>query len=193
MGILLGLLFLTPLRLAQAQSYSVFPTSAPILITYPEEGATLTISTATFLLGRIFPPTASLQINGQPIKTHRNGGFIAYLPVPVSSPLSPFLFHCELQTKTTTYILDHKVRIISSQPISSDETAIDPNSISPASSMELRVGDWLDVQIKGTPDAAGEFSISGVKKHIPLTSLEGSPGLYRGSYQIQPGDKANEA
>ncbi|MBI4051737.1 MAG: N-acetylmuramoyl-L-alanine amidase, partial [Elusimicrobia bacterium] len=26
-----------------------------------------------------------------------------------------------------------------------------------------------------------------------LTSLEGSPGLYRGSYQIQPGDKANEA
>ncbi|MBI4057685.1 MAG: N-acetylmuramoyl-L-alanine amidase [Elusimicrobia bacterium] len=171
------------------------PPLTPITIAYPDPGATLSVSTATFILGSIIPSTGTFRINGQIVKPHRNGGFLAYLPIPslpAGKQPAEFVFHCELQYQNTTYTLDHKIRIFSLQTPPTTQIFIDPNFLLPNEAMELNPGDWLDVRLRGTPGAEGEWSLSGVKKHLPLFEMENS-GIYRGSYQIQPGDKAKEA
>src|SRR5205085_9857210 len=64
----------------------------------------------------------------------------------------------------------------------------------------LAPGDPVRVSFWGSPQAAAEFSIQDVARHVPMgerlaanNSTDTARGFYEGPYIIQPLDKANQA
>ena len=159
-----------------------------IQVTYPAEGGSMPYVRETFILGNVSPSTAAFYINSTRIQVYKNGAFLAYLPVSRGD----FSFNCELREDggITTLTRNIKVGRLLKIPLVPGP-AVDPLSVSPSSPMELRPGDWLRVKARGTPGLKGEFSISGIKKGLPM--FESYPGLYQGAYQIQERDKAKNA
>ncbi|MBI4387114.1 MAG: N-acetylmuramoyl-L-alanine amidase [Elusimicrobia bacterium] len=175
---LLASLFLSH---ASAQSSTAAPS---IRITYPTENMALSAGSHQWVIGCVTPPAAALRINGQAVKPHRTGGFIAYLPVSPGS----FTFRSELELSSQTVVSTRTVFVpAASTAISTTTLLIDPLSLQPGEDVEARPGDWLNVQMRATPDSRAEFQIRGIKR-LPLIESPTASGFYRGTYQFQPED-----
>ncbi len=175
-------------RLAGLLGWAPAARAGSIQVTYPAEGSSMAYVRKTFILGNVSPSTATFYINSTRIPVYKNGAFLAYLPVSGGD----FSFDCKLQEDAAVTTLTRNITVgrLPKIPLIPGP-AIDPLSISPSSPVELRPGDWLRVKTRGTPGLKGEFSVSGIKKGLPM--FESYPWLYRGAYQIREHDKAKNA
>lgn len=168
----------------------VAASTPPITVVFPQENRNTPAIQAESIFGRIYPPTGKLTINGQPVKATKKGAFLAYLPVQSGA----FTFQCRLEVGTQTYTLDRHIQV--APPLTAyppDRLAIDPERLDPSQDLELGPGEWVNVEMKGTPGAEASFHIPGLTEDLGMTEVDPKLGIYQGTYQIQPGDRARLA
>ena len=68
--------------LALAGSTAVQATEPAIDVVYPKSGQRVWAVDSTFIFGNV-TPGSNLSINGTPVDVHRNGAFLAYLPIEI--------------------------------------------------------------------------------------------------------------
>ena len=184
---LLGLL--APVRAAE------FPaperSTAPITIVYPGEGAVLPAVDGEMVLGSVSEPSGLFQINGQTVTVHKDGAFLAFLPV---SP-STFTFNAALKVGTTVYLLQRQVYVTPPlAPLSGKPVAFDKDlPPSPKQDEELRAGDWLLARAKVTLGAKAEFRLGKKGAWQPMREVNPGLGIVEGAYLVRPEDEAAPA
>lgn len=164
--------------------------TTPISLIYPPEGLTMGMAPGEVILGSVSNPNVPFRINGKPVKPHRLGGFIAFIPVVPGS----FTFLCELELPGGTTTLART--IVVTPPLASatpEPVRIEAEARFPAVDVELRPGDWLNLQFKGSNSGRAEFSIGGGKRRFPMVETNSSLGLYQGVYQVRPEDVFEQA
>lgn len=181
-----------------------------ITVVYPREGQTVTAFDSTFIFGQVYPPHAQFSINGESIPLHRNGTYLAFLPIHVGD----FTFSCIAVVDGDTSKLDRYVVVPGYLKTSTtDSLVVDPDYIFPKRDWQLHEGDVFRVSFKGTPGCRANFTINGVRENIPMTEVppvndfywgetvfgQAKPpktpkvkGIYTGAYWIQPGDWRND-
>ncbi|MBN1479408.1 N-acetylmuramoyl-L-alanine amidase [candidate division KSB1 bacterium] len=181
-----------------------------ISIIYPAENDTINAAAidSNFIFGQVTPATSHLFINQQSIKLYENGAFLAYLPLEYGN----FEYACLAVDKSDSILARRVVYYVPPLgPISGDTVCIDTSSAMPRGDLELWPGDLINVGFQGSPGCTASFAVHGLVADIPMTetnqrgpgywgeSVFGSgavirpepiPGLYRGSYMIQPDDSA---
>lgn len=156
------------------------PIDSPVAFTWPPEGHSIPAG-SEFVLGRVSDPAAPFTINGQTVTAHPKGGFIAWLPVSPGS----FTFHAELSSGALTFSADRTVVVSSpAAPMPSDRLAIDPDSLVPRGSLELRAGDWFPVRMRATPGRRARARVGGRWREL----REAWPGSYEAYLQVPPGE-----
>lgn len=162
----------------------LYPTRStePIVFIWPPENMTLAAE-GEFILGSVSPATAPFTINGTPVTVHKNGGFLAWLPI---SP-GTFTFRGDLVLSSTT-IATAERRIFVPLPAAPvpGKMAIDPASLFPKSDLELRGGDLLTVRMKGTPGKPARFRL-GKQPWQPMRAVNAALGTYEGMMLLPPG------
>jgi len=190
---------------------SVYPVTMNIV--YPREGDILSAAAkdSAFIFGQVQPSNCHLIINGEPIKVFSNGAFLAYLPVKSGD----FFFNCMAFNEKDTVRTGRLVYITPLlHSVSKDTLKIEAGTERPSSGYKLTAGDLFRVSFMGTPGCRAGFTIDGVAENIPMAEVppnrdfywgetvfgdalppsgEEIEGLYRGSYQIQPGDSCDSA
>lgn len=152
-----------------------------IVFIWPPENMPLTAD-GEFIFGSVTPATASFTINGATITVHRDGGFLAWLPI---SP-GTFTFHAELTLSSGTAISERHIIVpFPSTPLTG-KLAIDKMSLFPKSDLEMRGGDLLTVRMKGTPGKPARFRI-GKQDWQPLHAVNATLGIYEGTQLLAPG------
>ncbi|MBI5883532.1 MAG: N-acetylmuramoyl-L-alanine amidase [Elusimicrobia bacterium] len=155
----------------------------PIIVRFPQEGATLPTLTAVYVMGEVSSPKARFSINGKPVKPYRTGGFLAYVPVSTGT----FALECQLELAAGTKTLTRAVAVAARpEPLPAGPPFIDEPSAEPSSDLELTPGDWLLPQFRGTSGYAAEFRTAGGKRKFPMA--ETSPGFYQGAAQVAAED-----
>lgn len=160
-----------------------------IKVSYPREGQQLPLVGKTFIFGTVSPATAPFFINGERVKPHTNGGFIAYLPVSEGE----FSFNCELREGATdhaTTFLARKVKVgygNGGGDGGKPRPALD--IVSPSSDLGLAPGDYLNVHAVGEPGKAVTFSLGDVAEDEKMTEIPTGSGRYYGSYRVKDDDR----
>ncbi|MBI4678373.1 MAG: N-acetylmuramoyl-L-alanine amidase [Elusimicrobia bacterium] len=155
----------------------------PIVVRYPEEGATLPALTATYVMGAVIDADAPFSINGRPVKPHRTGGFLAYVPVSTGS----FSLACELALAGGTKTLVRTVLVLGPPAgLPPGPAAIEASGVEPSSDVGLEPGDWLSVGLRGTPGHRAEFQTAGRRRKLPMA--ETAPGVYQGAARVEAED-----
>ncbi|MBI5623959.1 MAG: N-acetylmuramoyl-L-alanine amidase [Elusimicrobia bacterium] len=155
----------------------------PIVVRFPEEGASLPALTSVYVLGSVSDPKAALSINGAPVRPHRTGGFLAYVPVSTGS----FALECRLELAGGTTTLTRTVNVAAKPaPPLPGPPLIESRAAEPAADLELLPGDWLTPLFRGAPGHAAEFRTRRRGGRFPMA--ETSPGLYEGALQVREDD-----
>lgn len=171
-----------PTRAAELPLYPQRST-APIIVVWPPEGAVMPAGIeGEFIFGSVIDPKSRFQINGQTVGVHRNGAFLAWLPVKPGT----FTFECSLAlpSATTAYLRAVQVpapaAVLPPRPLSIDETFLQPKA-----DAQLRPGDWLTLRMRASPGHPAQYRLGRQK---PLPMRETSPGLYEAIRLIGPED-----
>jgi N-acetylmuramoyl-L-alanine amidase len=164
-----------------------------LTVIHPLENQSLPYLKEVFVFGEV-TPGSTVTINGQPIRVHPKGGYLAMAPLTTG----PFMISVEATTPAGEKIkVDRRVNV--AQPYTDlppKPLTLLKETIEPSEDMHLTAGDPLRVSFQGSPQASAEFSIEGTVKHVPMVqrlignSTETTRGIYEGHYIIQPGDKA---
>jgi N-acetylmuramoyl-L-alanine amidase len=177
---------------------SITDPNAQIKVVYPKEGSTLGSVDSAFILGNVPPEDDhygyKLFIDSQYIPVHRDGGFIAFLPIkpgPFEFHLTAFLVKKKdykfLSSKS--HIQDVNLADVRNEleltrtvtvptPIATpacDSLAIVREYRPPGDPLFLKTGDRLAVSFLGTPGCHAWFQIPGVADSIPMA--ENPPAL----------------
>ncbi len=181
-------------------------TPPTINVVYPPEGKEITSSDSTFIFGSV-TPGSDLVINDQYIEVHKNGAFLAYLPLKPGD----FIFQLEAMYKGNISRKEVKVKVpFPHLPTSKDTLRIENYEKAPSQDMVLTSEDIVQVSFRGTPGCSASFCIEGLTPYLPMTESARSEsvfwgegvfgkwerrdstvpdGLYTGLYEIKPGDK----
>ena len=184
----LGSLPIAPYLPAQAQQAT--EQTAPITVQYPYENLTLPRgATQIFIFGQVnLELPATLDINGQEVKLHHNGAFVAFVPVETGD------FTLTLTAKngdTTAQAVRHvKVRGTDIKDFS-QEASFDQSQVFPQRAVELLPGDTINLYVRGTPGAEVTAQLPAFKngKDIELKEERSVPGTYRGTFIIEKDQK----
>ena len=179
----------------------------PIInVVYPLEGKEITSSDSTFIFGSV-TPGSDLVINDQYIEVHKNGAFLAYLPLKPGD----FVFQLEAMYQGSISKKEVKVKVpFPHLPTPKDSLRIETYDKTPSQDMVLTSGDIVQVSFRGTPGCSASFYIEGLTPYLPMTESskpdsvfwgEGVfgkwerkdstvlDGSYTGLYKIKPGDR----
>ena len=160
----------------------------PIVFVWPPEGQPMSVANE-FIFGSVSEATAPFSINGTTIAVHKDGGFLAFLPVTAGT----FTFRAELALSSGIVRAERSIQIaLPAQALSTSTLAIDPASLSPRIDLELRAGDWLTVRMKGTPGKPARFRV-GKQDWQDMRVLNGTLGLYEAQRLIAPGEEFSAA
>lgn len=177
-------------------------------IVYPSQNVALTPSDSIVVYGTVNPPAAQVSINGYPVRTHNNGGFLARVPTP-----SDDLLTCLAVMKGDS------VRVRRSLPISApflsgNGSLFDTTFVFPKHDVVLQPGEVLEVAFRGAANLDAFFSVAGLiekRSMIELASKEEvvrlkqafalthplaaprPPGIYYGFYQIPDDTRVQRA
>jgi N-acetylmuramoyl-L-alanine amidase len=175
-------------RIAAAPPLYPTRSTEPIVFIWPPENMPLAAENE-FILGSVSPATAPFTINGVSVPVHRDGGFLAYLPI---SP-GTFTFRAELALSSTTKATaERRILVpVPAQPLPG-KLGIDPASLSPRADLDLRAGDWLTVRMKGTPGKPARFRV-GKGPWRDMRASNAALGLYEGTSQIALGEEFEPA
>lgn len=159
----------------------------PIVFIWPPENMPLAAE-SEFIFGSISPATAPFTINGTTISVHRDGGFLAWLPIAPGT----FTFRAELTSSSGIVTAERHILVpLPAQPVPG-KIAIDPASLSPKSDLDLRAGDWLTVRMKATPGKPARFRV-GKSPWQDMRVTNAVLGLYEGTRQIAIGEEFDPA
>jgi N-acetylmuramoyl-L-alanine amidase len=175
-------------------------------VVYPPEGKEITSSDSTFIFGSV-TPGSDLVINDQYIEVHKNGAFLAYLPLKPGD----FVFQLEAMNQGGISRKEVKVRVpFPRLPTPKDSLRTETYDKAPSQDMVLTSGDIVQASFRGTPGCSASFYIEGLTPYLPMTESskpdsvfwgEGvfgkwerkdstvPDGLYTGLYEIKPGDR----
>jgi N-acetylmuramoyl-L-alanine amidase len=157
--------------------------TAPISFVSPPEGLVLSAD-HEFVLGGVAYPKALFTINGTTVAVHKDGGFLAYLPVSQGT----FTFHAELAVGTATVTADRSIFVPPApQPLPPGKLAIDPSSLQPSETLELRAGDWWTAKMKATPGERA-FVRAGSGPWREMRETDRRLGVYQADLQVRPGE-----
>ena len=189
-------------------------------IIYPKDSQLVRAVDSTFILGNIKSPLVkTIFINGVEINVHKDGGFLAFLPVEpglftftLVIPYEYFIFSGAFKI-TNNVVKQFTVQIPEPlTPIPFDSLTIKRELDTPSGFLNLNSGDRLQVSFQGTPGCVASFSIPGIADNIPMaeTSPLSQPywgesifgvgaipdslllkGIYTGYYQVPYGVKAD--
>jgi N-acetylmuramoyl-L-alanine amidase len=178
---------------------------APFInVVYPLEGAKIGARDSTFIFGQI-TPRSELTINGYHVKVHKNGAYLAFLPIEAGD----FVFHLEARNRSGVTTTDLSVKVPESLTFPEDSLII--RDMLPWQDLTLSPGDILQVRFHGTPGCSAFFSIPGLRQKIPMVELptpevfswgevfrkrekgieEKHSGVYSGVYRITKADSTD--
>ncbi|MFQ5868949.1 MAG: N-acetylmuramoyl-L-alanine amidase [Candidatus Zixiibacteriota bacterium] len=189
----------------QALSKDRETAQAPFInVVYPPEGASIGARDSTFIFGQV-APGSKLTINGHHVKVHKNGGYLAFLPIQAGD----FVFHLEARNQLGVTTTDLHVKVPESLAFPEDSLII--TGMLPWRDLTLTEGDILQVRFHGTPGCSAFFSIPGLHQGIPMVELptrevpawgevfrergegieEKNSGIYSGVYRITKADSTD--
>ncbi len=177
-----------------------------INVVYPPEGKEITSTDSTFIFGSV-TPGSDLVINDQYIEVHKNGAFLAYLPLKPGD----FVFQLEAMNQGGISKKEVKVKVpFPHYRTPEDSLRIEAYDKAPSQDLVLTSGDIIQASFRGTPGCTASFYIEGLTSYLPMTELarydsvfwaEGvfgkwerrdsilPDGIYTGLYKIKPGDR----
>ncbi len=183
-GRLRALTIAAGLLLSGSQAAFADPTS--ITVVYPKADEPVTAVDSTFIFGNVagdFDPNKDwLDINGHIVEVHRDGGFLAFLPIAsgqfefrlralhyVKLPLDGRpLDRYQLLAETSLKVTIPSPRLT----LPGDTVQIAGDYRPPSGDLILTAGDILPVMFQGTPDLAAWFSLPGVIDSVPMSEME---------------------
>ncbi len=137
-----------------------------IKVIYPKINSNIGAVDSTFILGSV-TPGAKLNINGVKIAVHKDGGFIAFLPI---SP-GPFEFRLSARMGNDTTSLIWPVSIPLPRRSFGYDSLIISEIADTLPNKGLSCGDKLIVEFQGTPGCVAYFSIPGMVDSVPMAEL----------------------
>jgi N-acetylmuramoyl-L-alanine amidase len=168
----------------------LYPTRStePIVFIWPPENMPLAAE-GEFILGSVSPATAPFTINGVTVAVHRDGGFLAWLPIAPGT----FTFRGELAlSSVTTATAERRIVVpVPPQPYPG-KLAIDPASLAPKGDLDLRAGDWLTIRMKGTPGKPARCRV-GKGPWQDMRAANAALGVYETTRQIALGEEFEAA
>lgn len=164
--------------------------NAPITVQFPYEKMKVARHAQNiFVFGQIhLPQPVSLDINGQAVDVLKNGAFIAY--VPVTEGTAELLLTAVSGGKTYQAVRSVQVPGTNIQEFSA-RAAIDTEELFPLQPVAVRPGAELPLWVRATPGAQVTARLPGLKKakKIELTEDPKTPGIYRGTFTVDPNQK----
>ncbi len=155
-----------------------------IQVIYPKDSQLVRAVDSTFILGNVPYPSLNnnIIINGQKVKVHEDGGFLAFLPV------NPGVFKFIIEYDTSLYedyfVIGSENSMIDSNtifsktltvqipepltPIPFDSLVIAKEISPPSGYLNLKSGDRIQVSFQGTPGCIATFSIPGIADAIQM-------------------------
>ncbi len=155
----------------------------------PYENAAIPAVKQSFVFGSVLPATATLTINGLPVKPYTNGGFLAMIPLEAGR------FKIEAIADdgiSSTTVIRYINVAADAAPMADDFKDI--LTASPKGRQVVRPGDTIELAFQGAPGGTAKFKFSGGGPDIPMEEQSGrAAGVYRGYYLVKPGDKFDKA
>ncbi|MEW5795463.1 MAG: N-acetylmuramoyl-L-alanine amidase [Candidatus Zixiibacteriota bacterium] len=157
-----------------------------IRIVYPKPGQTIAAVDSSFIFGSITGgfdrDNDTLTINDQSVEVHRDGGFLAFLPLAPGE----FIFRIralrprELPLADDTLqrqqlLAEDSVKVVVPTPrrsLPDDTLAIVGDYNPPSGDLVLSAGDLLHVMFQGSPRMPALFSIPGVVDSVPMNETD---------------------
>ncbi|HXT02031.1 MAG TPA: hypothetical protein VN915_15250, partial [Elusimicrobiota bacterium] len=159
----------------------------PISIVWPPEGMQLSAENE-FIFGSVSDPKALFEINGETVTVHKDGGFIAWLPI---SP-GTFTFRAELALSSAAVAERHILVPLPPVPVAEGRLAIDGSSLMPKSDLELRAGDWWIARMKASRGKEARLRV-GTGPWRAMREINPRLGLYEAVFQVAPGEEFGPA
>jgi N-acetylmuramoyl-L-alanine amidase len=165
-----------------------------IKIVYPKPGQAIGAVDSTFVFGSVsgnFDEKKDLlEVNGQVVPVHRDGGFLAFRPITPG----PFEFRVRAWRPTVLPLADEPlernqllaeaiVGVLVPLPRKSlpeDTLAIVGDYNPPSGDLVLSNGDIFQAMFQGTPGMYAWFSISGIVDSVPMSEIEPRQQAYWG-------------
>lgn len=160
----------------------------PITFVWPPEGLVLSAENE-FVFGSVADPSARFAINGTTVTPHKDGGFIAWLPISAGT----FTFHATLALSSGTAAADRAIFVPPAPaPLPDGKLAIDPASLAPKGDLELRAGDWWVARMKATRGQPARLRV-GDGPWRPMREVNPRLGLYEAVLRVEPGSALGPA
>lgn len=164
-------------------------TDAPITLQYPQENMTVSKGAKNiYLFGKVHLPQATLDINGQATPLHKNGTFIAYIPVEQG----PFEITLTAKNGEKTYQAVRHITV-PGEPIEhfTAKARFDESEVYPSLPLWVLPGEVINLSVRGTPGAHVTAELPKLKdgKKIELRESTRTPGLYTGKYLVREKEK----
>lgn len=162
-------------------------------IVIPETDTVLYSSTA-YRVAANTNPAAKAFINNRAVKVYESGAFVAMINHEEDTTEIEFKVVLNADTLVKTMYL---VRPEPPKEINTDGRVITDRFMRPESNLWLKSGEVLEVQFLGSPGQQVVFNIDDFKRNIPMKEVPadiagGVEGIYRGTYEVRPGDRVDE-
>lgn len=156
--------------------FSISQSRADVIpnVVYPEADQLLPSVDSTFIFGNV-TPEAKLYINGIEITVHRDGGWLAYLPVDHGE----FIFSLMTVLENDTSFLELPVQIGSPGFDDIYTVPLFPISPYPVVDVIYSVGDIFEFSFKAPPGCRGWFGIND-SDSVSMLPSPASEGVYWG-------------
>ena len=153
-----------------------------INVVYPLKNAYITAVDSTFILGSV-TPGAELKINGVDVPVHKEGGFIAFLPLEPG----PFDFNLTATSGKEITRLTWPVNVPRPEKAPGYDSLYIIDEFDSTRNLMLGTGDRLVVGFRGTPGCLAYFAIPGLSDSIPMAELPPGVQPYRGESLTEQG------
>lgn len=151
------------------------PVRPPLKIVHPPEGMVIPAVKSSFVYGWAIPD-GELTVNGQKVKIHSGGGWLAVVPYTPG----PFTIQAELRSPTTSYVAFR--RVVVGGGGGGGVPGFGVSAIQPDQDMVLKEREMVTVQAQSAPGLDVSFQVGDDKKRWPMTDRGG--GLYRSLYVL---------
>ena len=125
-----------------------------IEVIYPKDGQQIPAVDSTFILGNT-ESGANLTINGTSVKIHKDGGFLAFLPVEVGE------FRFDLVSDNLGDICPTSIELIIGSAADTSAVFIDLSSVSPSGKTALLPGEIFEFSFKASAEGRAWCSLAG--------------------------------
>jgi len=155
----------------------------------PYENAALPAVKQSFVFGSVLPATATLTINGLPVKPYTNGGFLAMVPLEAGRFKIEAIADDGISSTTVIRYIN-----VAAESVPYPEDFKDLITAAPRGRQVVRPSDTIELAFQAAPGGSAHFKFSGSGSELKMEEKAGrSVGVYRGYYVVKPGDKFDNA